>query len=405
LENVFVGRQPIFDAEMNLFAYELLFRSGENVGHAGVVDGDMATTQVMLNAFMDIGMDHLVGSQFAFINLTRRFLVGEHPLPFTPDRVVLEVLEDVEPDAEVVAAVRRLAERGFTIALDDFIYREEMRPLIELADIIKIDLMALEAGALPEQVRCIRADNPRVHLLAEKVETHDEFSECRALGFDYFQGYFLSRPNVVKGERLAGNRLAILNLMAELQDPEADMARLEQLISRDVALAYRLLRYINSAAFGLNQKVESVLKAVNLLGIRAVKNWVSLMLLANIDDKPRELMVNALVRAKMCELLAAARKRPGREQYFTAGLFSMLDALMDRPLPELIDALPLSDGIKVGVLDREGPVGDTLQQVIDYEAGAFDALADADLPPEAFTESYVAAVAWARESSSALDER
>ncbi len=402
MSDSFVGRQPIYDRDLQLFAYELLFRSGRD-NRATVSNGDQATSQVMINAFLDFGLDLLVGNAYAFINLTRGFLVGDRPLPFPPERVVLEVLEDIEPDSRVVEAVRSLVAKGYTIALDDFVYRPEYRPLIELTHIIKIDLMALAPERWAEQVSLIRNDNPQVKLLAEKVETQEEFERCQALGFDYFQGYFLCRPTLVAGSGAQpSNRLVLVNLLAKLRDPQASFDDIESLIVRDPPLTYRLLRYINSAAVGLRQPVESVHRALMLIGVETIRSWATLILLARMEDKPLGLIETALVRAKMCEMVAIARKLPGKEQYFTVGLFSLLDALLDRPLPELLNSIPLAEEVRAALLEEQGPLGEVLGEVLDYEAGRWEALLASSLPPQILRVAFMEAVAWAQGSAALL---
>lgn len=333
----------------------------------------------------------------AFINLTRSFLVSEDPLPFPKERVVLEILEDIKADADVVLGVHKLAQQGYCMALDDFVYDEKLRPLIELAHIIKIDLMALSREALQEHVRLLR--KYPVKLLAEKIETPEEFEHCKQLGFDYFQGYFLSKPNIVQGQQLPPNRLAVLQLLAKLQDTESGSGDLERLVSQDVGLSYKLLRYINSAFFAFPKKIESIRQAVVYLGIQAIKSWVTLLVVAGMDDKPAELVIQAMQRAKMCELLAKTAKRPQVESYFIVGLFSLLEALMDTPLAEILDKLPFTDDVRRALLEHEGPYGEALLCVLAYEKGDFNRARFDRLSPSQMTDAYVAAARWADEST------
>ena len=199
--------------------------------------------------------------------------------------MVLEVLEDVPPDAEVLAGLSAYVREGYLVALDDFVFDESLRPLIELAHVIKIDLMALSRGELEEHVRLLRAYD--VKLLAEKVETEEEFEFCKQLGFDYFQGYFLARPNIVQGTQLPPNRLGLLQLLAKLQDPKVEVSDLEEIIGHDAALGYKLLRYLNSAFFALPREVESLRAAVIYLGTQTIQRWASLLLLARLDERNR----------------------------------------------------------------------------------------------------------------------
>jgi c-di-GMP phosphodiesterase len=399
MQDVFVGRQPIYDRQLDVYAYELLFRSGEG-NHAGVMDGDQATSQVILNTFMEIGLETIVGPNLAFINLTRDFILQDYSPVFPAGRVVMEVLEDIPVDAELVEAVRRLSSRGYLIALDDFMYHERLQPLVEVADIIKVDVLTLDQATLQEHVIALR--QYKVKLLAEKVETQDHFKYCRELGFDYFQGYFFCKPEVIKGHRVPANRLVTLQLLAKLQDPETDFADLEKVISRDVSLSYKLLRVVNSAFYALPRKVESLRQALLLLGTRNIATWVSVILLSGIDDKPHELMVTAMVRAKMCELLAQVLGQRSKEAFFTVGLFSALDALLDSPMEDILKSLPLSDDITAAILSYEGMLGAALQCVLAYERGDWDNVHCAALDSTSITDTYLQAIAWTSRANDSL---
>lgn len=399
MQDIFIGRQPIFDRDLNVFAYELLFRSGTR-NHAGEFDGDQATSQVIVNAFIEIGLEQIVGPHPAFINLTRSFVTSVTPLPFPKDRVVLELLEDIRPDAEVVSGVRNLAAQGYVIALDDFVFNENLKPLIEHAQIVKIDLMTLSREELAEHVRLLNGYD--VKLLAEKIETQEEFEHCKALGFSYFQGYFLSRPNIVQSTQLPPNRLAVLQLLAKLQDPQSDATDIEALIGQDVALSYKLLRYINSAFFAFPKKIESIRQAVVYLGMQSIKTWVSLLVVAGLGNKPAELVTQAMQRAKMCELLAKTAKRPNADSYFTVGLFSLLEALMDTPLEKILASLPFTDDIRRALLEQEGPYGEALSCAIAYEKGDFMRARFDRLAPSQMTDTYLASARWADDSANAI---
>jgi EAL and modified HD-GYP domain-containing signal transduction protein len=364
------------------------------------MNGNQATSQVILNTFMEIGLDTIVGEKRAFINLTRDFFLQEYSAVFPAKRVVLEVLEDIPVDAALLAAVRRLSGQGYTIALDDFVYHERLRPLVELADIVKVDVLAMDRKTLCEHSVLLRQHN--VRLLAEKVETREVFKFCKALGFDYFQGYFFCKPEVIKGQRVPANRLATLQLLARLRDPDVEFRELETLMSRDVALSYKLLRLVNSAFYSLPRKVDSLRQALSLLGTKFLTTWVSLLILAGFDDKPLELMVTAMVRAKMCELLAQALGRSDTDTFFTVGLFSALDALMDSSMEEILKSLPLSDDLAAALLRHEGRLGSALACVLAYERGNWPAVVCPGLDNAAITGAYLHAITWAAKTSATL---
>jgi c-di-GMP phosphodiesterase len=389
--DVFVGRQPIYNQQMDVFGYELLFRSGD-VQYASFSDGNQATAQVLVNTFLEIGLDTLVGSKYAFVNLTRDFLLQDYSSVLPADRVVLEVVEDVLVDPDLIEAVRNLSRQSYTIALDDFIYQEHLRPLVELANIIKLDMLAMDRHTLQEHVTLLRHYGAK--LLAEKVETQDDFAYCKALGFDYFQGYFFCRPDVVKGQRSHTNRLEILHLLAQLQNPETTFRALEEIISRDVSLSYKVLRAANAAFYTQSRKVASIQQALRLIGLKFIANMASLFLLANVDDKPHELLIIAMQRAKMCEKLAEALQQGNSATFFTVGLFSVLDAFLDRPMQDLLAALPLSDDIVQALLNHEGACGAILRCVLAYEQGDWEAVHDLGCTRHVLTNAYLESLAW-----------
>jgi EAL and modified HD-GYP domain-containing signal transduction protein len=401
MSNALVGRQPIYSRQLDVVAYELLFRS-DDLDRATFTDGDRATARVILNAFMEIGLDQVVGDHRAFINFTRAFIVGEHCLALPKERVVVEVLEDVEPDEEVLAALKVLSDRGYTIAIDDFVYRDELKPFLQLADIIKLDLPAVDRATLRQHVRLLREFD--VDLLAEKVETQEDFQFCKEIGFDYFQGYFFCKPNTIAGTHNAVNRVATLRLLAKLQDPETKFDDLDKVIGQDPTLSYKLLRYVNSAIYSLSRKIESINEAIVFVGMQRIRTWSSIVMLASMEDKPRELIVTALVRARMCELIATALKQARPECYFTVGLFSVLDALFDRPMTEIVKSLPLSQEIASALIEHDGPMGGTLQCTLAYECGQWHNIDSEKLDAEHLRNIYLDSVDWTSKSMKGLSQ-
>ena len=394
MDDIFIGRQPIYDRALAVYAYELLFRAAPD-NAARFSDGDQATSSVIVNAFMEIGLDNIVGQRLAFINLTRGFFVNQDNICLPKERVVLELLEHIEPDAEVIDGIKRLSAQGYAIALDDFVYHEALQPLVQLADIVKVDVMALERDEIRRQVDKLR-QHP-LKLLAEKVETRDELDFCLDLGFDYFQGYFFAQPQVIRGQRLPNNRLAILHLLSRLQDPEIKPAELEDLIVQDVTFSYRILRYVNSAAFCLARRIESVHQAVVILGQQTIKTWTTLLAMSQVDNKPTELVITAMVRGKMAEALAKTLKAPHPEAFFTVGLFSALDALMDNTMQEILTQLPLAEHISAALLHHKGPHGEILQCVLAYERGQWEQVHCPALSISRVRDCYLSALQWADE--------
>jgi EAL and modified HD-GYP domain-containing signal transduction protein len=402
MSEIFLARQPIYSPELTVHAYELLYRGG-NVDHAQIVNGEDATSQVLVNALIEIGLPELVGDRYAFINCTEDYLLKGLPNPIASNQVVLEVLEDVLPGEELLDSLRKLKEAGYLIALDDFIYHEDKRELVKLADMVKLDIMSLEADKLEQQVEQLREFD--ILLLAEKVETQDDFERCKKLNFDFFQGYFFCKPRTIQGSRTPSSKLAILQLMSKLQDPELGFHELEKLVSNDVSLSYRLLRYINSAMFNLSHQVESIHRAVTLLGLSPIKSWVTIMALSSIDDKPHELMLTALIRANMCQHLAEClqQNQVNKESAFTIGLFSTLDALMDQPLEKLLATIPLGTDIKNALLTHHGPLGEILATALSYERGNWNEAKRLASDPHTLRAAYIGALRAAKEMGSLLE--
>ncbi|MBP7690597.1 MAG: HDOD domain-containing protein [Anaerolineales bacterium] len=390
MPDILVGRQPIFDRYQNVIAYELLYRS---LDQSGARDGDQATMQVVLNTFASIGLERLVGRLPAFINFTRNFFTGHIPMPFPPQQVVLEVLEDIPVDNALSQALTGLAHKGYAIALDDVTSAAQVRPLLRLARFVKIDLPGVGRSRLAALVAELKPYG--VKLLAEKVETRAELEYCQQLGFHYFQGYFLCKPSVVSGRRLDSSRLVLLRLLAQIQEPGADFRRLGQLVAQDVTLSYKLLRLVNSAYYSRRDEVTSIEQAIAIIGLNHLRGWLTLLQMAAIDRKPPELITIALVRARMCERLARALNLGTPEVFFLTGLLSVLDALMDIPMPEAVAALPLAQPVKDGLLERRGPAGQVLSLVIAGEQGQWEAWSGVALDARSRNEIFIDSIAWA----------
>lgn len=397
---IFVARQPIFDIRSNVFAYELLYRSG-NTATAGVIDGNAASSQVILNAFVDMGIEEITQSKPAFLNLTLDFLYGKLPLPLPPGALVLEVLEDIEVTDELVEALKGFSERGYTLALDDYAFNGDREALIDCVDIIKLELPAFKPDELRNEIERLRQYD--VKLLAEKVETHEEFELCRELGFDYFQGYYFSKPKVLSGQAIKPNRLPILRALAILQDPNCNINELEKLISNDVSMSYKILRIINSALYNIPRTIDSVKQAITALGLKAIREWMVIITLTDVDDKPQELVTLCLQRARMMQLLAE-KQQLNPDVGFTTGLFSSIDALMDQKMEDVLSELPLATDVVAALLRKEGKLGALLSSVILFEKGDWENLKCSDKGLAILQESYRDAMQWSQELFSQLEE-
>jgi EAL and modified HD-GYP domain-containing signal transduction protein len=387
--DIYVARQSIYDVNLKVIGYEVLFRcSREN--RAIVVDGNQATSQLLMNAVIDIGLERIVGEKLAFINFTRGFLLGDLPLPLAPARLVLEILEDVTIDEELVAGLGRLVKQGYAFALDDALFREELIPLLQLSCIVKVELPAIPTHELEDHVRHFR--NYPVTLLAEKVETVEEFNHCRLLGFQYFQGFFLSRPQMIPGKKQRASDIAVLQVLGKLSDPNVSVGELEQIIKNDAALSYNLLRYINSARFALQTRIESLRQVILLLGLQGVRTMAMLAALAGTTQKPGDVLRDATQRALLCEKLGRLLNDLDASTCFTAGLISSLDAVFDLPVCDILEALPLSDGLKGAVLRHEGSVGEVLHCAIAIEHADWNEITCRGLTPTQIRAAYLSAI-------------
>lgn len=388
----FLGRQPIYNRSLSVIGYELLFRSSDqNV--AAIPDSEVATSQVVLNAVLEMGLDRLVGPQRAFINVSREFVLHDYVLTLDKERVVLELVENQRIDDDLLARLRFLAHEGYWIALDNYVLLNSTRGLVDVARFIKLNVRGLSSEELRTQFDLLRGHQDK--LIAERVQLPEEFELCDRLGFEYFQGFFLTQPSVVRGKRLPANRLAIVQLLAAIQHPETNEKRIEEIISKDLFLSYRLLRYINSAHFNLPNKIDSIHRALITIGIGKIKTWASLIALSKLDDKPHDLVITALARARMCEQLAQSVKREHPQSYFIVGLFSVLDAVMDQPMEAVLEALPLTDDIRVALTKRIGDMGDALRCVLAYERGHWLQVKFGNLDSSRIIESYLDAIDWA----------
>jgi EAL and modified HD-GYP domain-containing signal transduction protein len=403
IQQTLLARQPIFDRDLNISAYELLFRSDMN-NQANFLDGDSATSQVMLHAFNELDIQEVVQHHPAYINFTRNLILN--PPPFDRTRFVIEVLETVEVDDELIRHLQALKDNGYTIALDDFVYDPLWDPVLRIADIVKLDVLALDQNALQTHVQTLKPF--KVQLLAEKVETHEMFHACKALGFTLFQGYFLSKPEHIKGRKVPASKLVVLNLLAQIQNPDAELAEIAGVIAKDPVLSVKLIRLVNSAAFSARREITSLQHAVSLLGLRHVKSWATLLSLSSMSDKPHALSLHAMTRAKMCQLLAGRFASPAESDvYFTSGLLSNLDAFFDMELPDILTTMPLSQDVIGGMLFGQGKIGLVLAAVIANERANWDEidwqrLQQLNVGERDFEKAYLDSIHWAGEMRTAV---
>jgi EAL and modified HD-GYP domain-containing signal transduction protein len=391
MTEVFVARQPIFNRKLEVAGYELLFRGG-HASEALVATAEGATATVVLNSFTEIGLERIVGPHTAWVNVSREFILSGLAGSVPPGLVGLEILDD-----RLISALRALKTQGYRLALDDFEYGPHAEPLLPLVDVVKLDMLALGREKLTRHVELLKPYG--VTLLAEKVESRADHAFCAEAGCHLFQGFFFRQPELVRDRGIAANRLALLQVVSALQDPFVDFSELEHLIARDVALSFRLLRYINSAFFGLNREVRSIGQALALLGVENLKHWATLSVLASIDDKPPELTVTALVRARFCELAGERLTDSSPGELFTIGLFSVIDALMDAPIGDVLASIPFPQEMRDALITHSGAEGRLLDCVTSLEAADFD---HAQSIVAGAGELYLEALVWANDAATPL---
>jgi EAL and modified HD-GYP domain-containing signal transduction protein len=400
---ILLARQPIFDARLELVAYELLHRSIDP-DVSSVQDGNEASSRVLLTAFGAVGIGALTHGKPAFINFTEHLVIN--PPPLDPEHLIVEVLEDVRATPGLLDALRALREQGFRIALDDFAWRPGLEPLIELADIVKLDVLALGDAGLRAQVRQLR--NYPVKLLAEKIETWEMFNHCVDLGCALFQGYFLARPQPVHGRRIEVGRHTMLRLMAEIAQADASPQRLAATVATDPLLSFNLIRLANSPLYRRAQPIESLREGIAHLGMERVRGWCYLLLMARIDGKPRELTRLAMGRARFCELLGTRAGTGTGARCFILGMLSVLDAFFDRPLHEVLADMQLSEEMLAALTRRDGTLGALLATAVAFEGASFDSvpwdrLAAAGIRADAVEQDYLASMSWVDETLTALE--
>jgi c-di-GMP-related signal transduction protein len=396
----FVARQTILTTDETVFGYELLFRNGvEDFFCSPDVD---AASRSTLNTSMLIGLDVLCDGRRAFINCTRDVLLKDYITLLPSAQVVIEVLESVPADELVAGACRRMKDAGYMIALDDFTVNDPREALIDLADIIKVDLRATSPAEGAAMVK--RYAHSRCRMLAEKVETREEFVAAKQGGFRYFQGYFFRRPEILTTHEIPANQLNYLRMLTAVSQPELNVREIENLVKSEAALCYRLLRYLNSAAFGFSAEIHSVRHALSILGEREVRRWIRLVAtLGAGQGKSSDLVLSALVRARFCELLSP-KLQHGDSDLFLIGMLSLMDTILEIPMKQVLDDIPVDLESKAVLLGQPGRLRPFFQLMLAQESGEWKAVSDLSstlhLSETDVSDAHWQALQWAREVSS-----
>lgn len=398
-DQAFIARQPIVDTKQDIVAYELLFRHDAAATTAEVTDDLMAGTRVLVNTLSNMGTQWLLGDKQAFINIAVPMLESEYLELLPPKQVVLEILETVEPTPELIERCKQLRGMGFRLALDDFEHSSTNTHFLDVADYIKIDIRALDTEKVKEMVKLVKAKGKQIKLVAEKVEKQSEFNACKEMGFDYFQGFYFAHPETLTAKVINPAHAAVLDLLNKVRN-NAEVKEIELSFKRDVALSFKLLRYINSVGFGLSCEIQSIRHAVSILGYQQLYRWLTLLLVTagNSSSSPA-LMKTAVTRGRLTELLGTGLLgKADQDNLFIVGVFSLLDAMLEMPMDSVMEKLTLPENITDALLTRSGIYGPFLELTEACESAdssKIDELAMAlSLEPGKVNEAHLSALTW-----------
>lgn len=369
--DVYVARQAILDVNKQVVAYELLFRSN-NINKFICEEGSNPTLDLIKNSFSVIGFDKLIEGKKAFINFDENLLKSGVIEAFPKDCIVVEILETVKPDDTIIKCCKNLKEKGYTIALDDFEYNDKFDELIKYVDIIKVDFRITKGKERKEIIDKIK--NKHIKFLAEKVETEEEYKEALGYGYSYFQGYFFCKPVILSGTDISAYKFTYIKLIKELSEVDVNISKIEELVKKDLSLSYKLLKVINSAHYSMKNEITSIRNAIMLMGLRELKRWIFIITLKSINENGMEELIRmSLLRASFGELLVKELQLKVEEfDAFLTGLFSLIDVLMNRPLGEILNELPISEDVKDALSGKENILGNLLELVTKYEKGKWE---------------------------------
>lgn len=371
--DVYVARQAIFDINKEVVAYELLFRNNK-INEFALIKNSNPTLNVIRNSFSIIGLDRVTGGKRAFINFDEDLIKSGIIEDMPQNLIAIEILETVNPNKEIVECCKILKEKGYIIALDDFEYNKNFDELIKYIDIIKVDFLLTRGKERKEILHRIK--NKNIKFLAEKVETEEDYKQAVEYGYSYFQGYFFCKPVIISGKDISGYKLTYINLINELDKSDVDIKSIENLIKRDVSLSYKLLKAVNSAQYGFKRKITSISDAIMIIGIRELRKWIFIISLENIgQNSVDELVKLSLLRASFGELLSKKIKfEVSSFDVFLAGMFSLMDALMNMPIENILSELPVSENVKDALLEKDNTISELLKLIIKYENGDWEAV-------------------------------
>ena len=371
----YIARQAILNRDKELYAYELLFRDGEENCFPDIPP-DEATSKILTDSHLDLGLEDISAGKPVFINFHQDTLLHRFPTSLDPKKVVIEVVETVKPTSELVQACKTIKDLGYTLALDDHDFDPQWDALLPYINIIKVDIVECDEQTLIDSIG--KYADSKIKLVAEKIETMEEFEKYRDMGFDYFQGYFFARPEIIKQKKLPTSKLSLIELISASSAVEFDLDKVNNIIERDVSLSYKLLRFINNPLVNKSNEISNLRHALNYMGQVEVKKFIALLALANLgDNKPFELIHLSLIRAKFCELMGQAKSLSNNPPTgFLLGLFSLLDALLDQPMQGIVEKLPIGGNIKAALCGDESDLRQFLSLIRAFEAGYWNGVAN-----------------------------
>jgi EAL and modified HD-GYP domain-containing signal transduction protein len=393
----FIARQPIFDFRENVFGYELLFRSSLD-NYFRCSDPDYASSRVIVDSYLLFGLETLISKHRAFINFTRDLIIRKYATLLPKEQIIIEILENVEPDEEVLRACKDLKAEGYRLALDDFIFEPKFAPFFDFVDLVKVDIQQIPIDASKDLAR--RFISKGITLLAEKVETREQFKAAQAIGYKYFQGYFFGQPEILSKHEIPGSKLNYLWLIQAINEADPDYGKIEDVVKREPTLTFKLLRYLNSTIFGFSKQIQSIRHALALLGLNEVRKLISIVSMSAMgSDKPPILMSTLLSRAKFCESLAPQIKLGDKSlDLFLMGLLSMIDTVLNAPLTEILQQIAVSDDVKAALLDNTGRLRPVYDLAVVAEKGQWLEVSristSLNIQEDGVIENYLSAIQW-----------
>lgn len=405
--NIYVARQPIFDVQGEVIAYELLYRDNEQNFYANTLQDSVATSILLLNSYLNFGISLLTDNKKGFVNFGPNLIMDDIPKLLSNDTIVIELLESVKPTPELIRKVIELKEAGYIIALDDYVSGYEHEEILDLCDIVKVDFI----DNTKKQIRTICGELVKKNkiLLAEKVETQEEFDWASKIGFEFFQGFFFAKPVVIKGKKLEGTAYNYIQISSELEKTEPDYKKISDIIESDVSLAYKLLKLVNSS-FSLINDITSIKHCISILGLDAFQKWFTLATLHQLNDnKPSEVLKTGMIRMKFMESIGnfsvyQQHLHPLR----LIGVLSVIDYLLEKPLDEVLSELPISDKIKDTLLLQPTIYSGAYNVILSYEKGDFESASkyaeQIKLDFSLIPDLYLDAVKWSEDLFEFLNE-